>query len=173
MVPRNHGGHNYASINQIQRKNLHFDRGFENGTRSEKICQSLEEYRAFCQNCETRQRRTLLGNLFEETVIKMKGSIEWTKISPKMKVVDTGTHWEADGKLVTFGSRDSKLAQAWLKKAARAEAQGTRKPLGPHWALMAKENAKEMCRPCILIHCGNRYKPFLGQCHFRETKRRS
>jgi len=48
-----------------------------------------------------------------------KGSIEWTKISPKMKVISTKYHYEAAGKLVTWGSRDARMAQVWLSRRAR------------------------------------------------------
>lgn len=46
-------------------------------------------------------------------------SIEWTKITDRMKVVETKTHFEAAGKLVTWGSKDAKLAQTWLRARAK------------------------------------------------------
>jgi len=48
-----------------------------------------------------------------------KGSIDWNKITDRMKVVETKTHYEAAGKLVTWSSRDAKLAQTWLRARAR------------------------------------------------------
>jgi hypothetical protein len=48
-------------------------------------------------------------------------SIEWHKITPKMKVVETKTHFEAAGKLVTWGSRDAKQAQVWLHSRAQRD----------------------------------------------------
>ncbi len=50
-----------------------------------------------------------------------KGSIEWTKITPRMKVVETKTHFEAAGKLVTWGSRDARTAQFHLKIRAKSD----------------------------------------------------
>jgi len=52
-----------------------------------------------------------------------EGSIGWEKITPKMKVIETRTHFEAAGKLVTWGSRDAREAQVWLKKRAKADAE--------------------------------------------------
>lgn len=64
-----------------------------------------------------------------------KGSIDWQKITPRMKVVLVhGKHndrwtgrpnswWEAAGKLVTFGSRDQRQAQVWLTKRVAADAR--------------------------------------------------
>jgi hypothetical protein len=52
-----------------------------------------------------------------------KGSIEWTKITQKMKVISTKTHYEAAGKLVTWGSRDAIKAQHWLNTRVRSDAQ--------------------------------------------------
>lgn len=48
-------------------------------------------------------------------------SIEWMKITDKMKVVETKTHYKAAWKLVTWGSRDAKLAQAWLRERSKAD----------------------------------------------------
>ena len=48
-------------------------------------------------------------------------SIEWGKITDKMKVVETKTHFEAAGKLVTWGSRDAKQAQVWLHRRAQSD----------------------------------------------------
>lgn len=68
-----------------------------------------------------------------------KGSIEWTKITPRMKVVRvygkypskwTGkpnSWYEAGGKLVTFGTRDERKAYTWLEKRARYDAQRFRR----------------------------------------------
>jgi hypothetical protein len=65
----------------------------------------------------------------------MTGSIDWKKITPRMKVVRVyGKHpdrwtgkpnsrWEAGGKTVTFGSHDQRQAQAWLDKRVRSDAQ--------------------------------------------------
>jgi hypothetical protein len=62
-----------------------------------------------------------------------KGSIEWTKITERMKVVlVTGKYpdrwtgkpnswWVAAGKLVTWGSRDAHRAQHWLMRRAEAD----------------------------------------------------
>lgn len=52
-----------------------------------------------------------------------KGSIEWTKITPRMKVISTPTHYEAGGKLVTWGSRDAAQAQRYLRIRVRSDAQ--------------------------------------------------
>jgi hypothetical protein len=52
-----------------------------------------------------------------------KGSIEWTKISPRMKVVSVRSHYEAAGKLVTWGSRDAVQAQRYLMTRVRSDAQ--------------------------------------------------
>jgi len=52
-----------------------------------------------------------------------KGSIEWTKITPRMKVISTPTHYEAGGKLVTWGSRDAAQAQRYLMTRVRSDAQ--------------------------------------------------
>jgi len=48
-------------------------------------------------------------------------SIEWGKITDQMKVVETKTHFEVAGKLVTWGSKDSKLAQVWLHERAEVD----------------------------------------------------
>ena len=56
-----------------------------------------------------------------------KGSIEWTKISPRMKVTSTKTHYEAAGKLVTWGSRDAVQAQRYLMIRVRSDAQRFKK----------------------------------------------
>jgi hypothetical protein len=61
-----------------------------------------------------------------------KGSIEWSKISPKMKVVETRAHFEAAGKLVTWGSRDAREALAWLKKRVKADAERFRCTVHQH-----------------------------------------
>lgn len=50
-----------------------------------------------------------------------KGSISWNKITDRMKVVKTKTHFEIGGKLVTWGSHDAKLAQTWLTERAKAD----------------------------------------------------
>jgi hypothetical protein len=55
------------------------------------------------------------------------GSIEWTKISDRMKVVSVGHHFEAAGKLVTWGSRDAGRAQAYLSRRVRSDAQRFRR----------------------------------------------
>jgi hypothetical protein len=59
-------------------------------------------------------------------------SIEWTKITPRMKVtLETGkqsdrfghkSQWyHAAGKLVTMSSRDARRAQAWLDRRVKAD----------------------------------------------------
>jgi hypothetical protein len=62
------------------------------------------------------------------------GSIEWTKITPRMKVVRKhGDHpdhftgkpnswYESAGRLVIFGSRDQRQAQVWLERRVRSDA---------------------------------------------------
>jgi hypothetical protein len=50
-----------------------------------------------------------------------KGSIEWNKISDRMKVIETKTHYEAAGKLVTWDSRNARRAQMWLRERAKAD----------------------------------------------------
>jgi len=62
-------------------------------------------------------------------------SIEWTKITPAMKVVLVGKkgaqHYEAGGKLVTWGSRDAKEAQRYLDQRVHLDSHvfvvGTRR----------------------------------------------
>jgi hypothetical protein len=49
------------------------------------------------------------------------GSIHWDKITDRMKVIETKTHFEAAGKLVTWGSRDAKIAQTWLLRRAHSD----------------------------------------------------
>jgi hypothetical protein len=56
-----------------------------------------------------------------------KGSIEWTKISLRMKVVSVKSHYEAAGKLVTWGSRDAVQAQRYLMTRVRSDAQRFKK----------------------------------------------
>lgn len=55
-----------------------------------------------------------------------KRSIEWTKITGRMKVVLVGRlgarHYEAAGRLVTFGSRDQAAAQRWLDRRVKQDA---------------------------------------------------
>lgn len=102
-------------------------------------------------------------------------SIEWTKITPQMKVVDTGTHWEAAGKLVTFGSRDAKDAHVWLKARTKADARGTQKSVpmaDPHWFIKAVKNGKKVCKNCSKrSYCPNKDKPFIGVCGNKVTKK--
>lgn len=109
-------------------------------------------------------------------------SIEWTKITPKMKVtLEQGQYigftgkrnswYEADGKLVTFGSRDQKLAQAWLDKRVKANARGTQPGIGPSWAKYEAANAKKVCKTCVFKSCSRRNKPFAGTCGYKETKK--
>ena len=79
-------------------------------------------------------------------------SIEWTKITPQMKVVDTGTHWEAAGKLVTWGSRDAKDAHIWLKARARVDKLGIQRNAitsDPGSMKLAKKHAAIRCKGCI------------------------
>jgi hypothetical protein len=56
-----------------------------------------------------------------------KGSIEWTKITPRMKVISTPTHYEAGGKLVTWDSKNATRAQRYLITRVRSDAQRFRK----------------------------------------------
>ena len=53
----------------------------------------------------------------------MTGSIEWQKVTPKMRVKTVGHHYEAAGKLVTWGSRDARAAQMYLMHREKADAQ--------------------------------------------------
>ena len=51
-----------------------------------------------------------------------KGSIDWGKITDRMKVVETKYHFETgSGKLITWGSKDARLAQTWLRERARVD----------------------------------------------------
>jgi hypothetical protein len=59
-----------------------------------------------------------------------KGSINWDKITDRMKVVETKTHFEVAGKLVTWGSRDARIAQAWLHARAQDDKIRFRKGRG-------------------------------------------
>ena len=105
-------------------------------------------------------------------------SIEWTKITKPMKVVDTGTHWEAAGKLVTWGSRDAKQAQMWLKGRAKADKNGTQRSVlssDPSYAKLATEHGKIRCKGCIHTKiCEYKKKPrlIIGTfCSYKQTKR--
>jgi hypothetical protein len=57
----------------------------------------------------------------------MTGSIEWQKITPKMRVKSVGHHYEAAGKLVTWGSRDARAAQMYLMRREKSDAQRFKK----------------------------------------------
>lgn len=44
-----------------------------------------------------------------------KPSIDWSEVRPHHKVINHGTHFTADGRLVTWSSYNSKEAQHVLK----------------------------------------------------------
>jgi hypothetical protein len=102
-------------------------------------------------------------------------AIEWKKITPKMKVIDTGTHWEASGKLVTFGSKDQKMAQMWLKRRTLADARGTQKSVpmqSQSWFIAAVKNGKRDCKNCSKrSYCYLADKPRSGVCGEKVTKK--
>lgn len=103
-------------------------------------------------------------------------SIEWTKITSQMKVVETKTHFEAAGKLVTWGSRDAKIAQSWLKARARADMLGISRNVitgNPLSTKQAKKHAIIRCKGCLHIRtCKRRGGIRLGTfCSYKETRK--
>lgn len=92
-----------------------------------------------------------------------------------MKVVDKKTHYEAAGKLVTWGSRDAKVAQAWLRKRSLADARGTQKSIpmqSQDWFIKAVKNGKKDCKTCSeQSYCYLAGKPRVGVCGRKVTKK--
>jgi hypothetical protein len=109
-------------------------------------------------------------------------SIEWTKITPQMKVVDIGTHWEAAGKLITWGSRDAKDAQFWLKARARVDKLHIQRNVitsNPASMKEAKRDAVIRCKGCIhknsktsgCVHKQKDTRRIGTFCSYKQTKR--